>query len=268
MKKVDQADRAFVTSPQEIDWEKIAPRDAYRQQRVREMLQAGDVETARDFSNAALIMQHGDKPSDYLLAHELGSIAGYLGAFGTLPALAEDRWLESLGRLQRWGPQFTFEGAVKPIDSRTPTVTDHMRKDLLLPTLDQINRLGMQANMADIENRLFYLERRMDPKLWKSSKILSGKVGIGAVLKAVRNGELNTADDYVNAAEALARSHDAQEILLAHELSMIAMLRRSPRAPQVFTRTLDAYLAATGLPKRYAKGAISRSSARVLAPRS
>jgi len=210
-------------------------------------------------------MQHGNNPSDYLLAHELASIAGYLGAFGSLPVLAEDRWLEALGRKQRWGSQFNWDGQAKPVDNRGAVVTDHMRKDLLLPTLAQIARLGMQATMSDIENRAAYIEKRMDASLWKSS--FPVKATAAAALNAVRRNELNTADDYVNAAEALSKSRDAQVLLLAHELSIIAMLRRSPRAPQVFTRTLDAYLAATGLPKRYAAGAISRSSATILGSR-
>jgi len=262
MKKVDQTDRAFVTSPQEIDWEKISVRDAYRQQRVRVLLQDGEVKTARDFDNAALIMQHGNKPSDYLLAHELGSIAGYLGAFGSLPALAEDRWLESLGRKQRWGSQFKWDGSAKPIDKQGAVVTDHMRKDMFLPALADVARLGMQATMADIEKRAEYLEKRMDASLWENAFPSKATVSVG--LAAVRRNELNSADDYVNAAEALSKSRDSQELLLAHELSMVAMLRRSPRAPQVFTRTLDAYLAAIGVPKRYATGSISRSSARML----
>lgn len=264
MTKVDQLDRAFVNSPSEIDWERIAPRDAYRQQRVREMLQAGEVKTAEDFDNAALIMQHGSKPSDYLLAHELAAIAGYLGNFGSLPALAEDRWLESLGRRQRWGSQFTWEGVVKPLDPADVSVTDKMRKDLFLPTLEAVRRLGMKAAMADFDGRIEYIKRRMDPKLWKNSKTLAIRPSVKKALDAVRRGEINTAEDYVNAAVALSSSRDASTLLLAHELSMIAMARRSKHAPALFMRTMDAYLTATGLPKRYAQCAVSLSSSRVL----
>jgi len=264
MCKVDQSDRHFVTSPQEINWEKVSVRDAYRQTRVRTLLQEGEVKTATDFDNAALIMQHGSRSSDYLLAHELGAISGYLGNFGTLSSLAEDRWLESLGMKQRWGSQFDWDGNLKPMETIGAVVTDHMRKDMLLPTADAVLRLGMKATMDGFDARLAYISRRMDANLWKSSKTLQGKVTVAAALKLVRDGKLNTSEDYANAAAAISRSSLADELLLAHELSVVAMLRRSKRAPELFMRTLDAYLVATGLPKRYATGSISKSSARVL----
>jgi hypothetical protein len=147
LRKVDQSDRHFVSSPEEIDWHRIGVRDEARQQRVRELLMKDEVKTARDFDNAALIMQHGSKPSDYLLAHELASIAAYKGKFGSLPALAQDRWLNSLNRPQRWGSQFDWDGKVRSIPKTAAPVTDQMRRDLLLPTLEEISKNGMQASM-------------------------------------------------------------------------------------------------------------------------
>jgi hypothetical protein len=264
LKKVDQTDRAFVSSPAEIDWERVSVRDAARQNRVRELLMADQVRTAHDFDNAALIMQHGSKPSDYLLAHELASIAAYMGKFGSLAALAEDRWLVSIGRTQRWGSQFDWDGNVKEIATSQAPVTEQMRRDLLLPTLAEIRQSGMQATMANLDERIAYLERRLDKSRWKPSKELAGRPGETQALIAVRKGQLNTPEDYVIAANALLSSKEPDVLLLAHELSVIAMARRSPRALRLFTVSLDRYLAVIGLPPRYRRGQIAPGVAREL----
>ena len=264
LKKVDQSDRHFVSTPQEIDWENISKRDAARQQRVRELLLADQVHTARDFDNAALIMQHGNKPSDYLLAHELASIAAYKGNFGSLPALAQDRWLDSIGKQQRWGSQFDWEGKVKPLQTKGVVVTDQMRRDLLLPALDEIQQLGMKASMANLKEKIAYIELRMDNSRWQSSKLLANKPSIAEALSAVQRGELNTAEDYANATIALATSQKPDELLLAHELSIIAMARKSPKAPRLFARTLDRYLASIGFSPRYLRGQVAPGVAREL----
>lgn len=251
LRNADQADRHFVSTWLEIDWQRIGKRDAARRNRVREILTADQVHTATDFDCAALIMQHGDRPSDFLLAHELASIAAYLGKFGSLPALTEDRWLNSLDRPQRWGSQFKIDGSSRPIDTLSPTVTDSMRRDLLLPTVEEIKLHGMKASMANIEEKINYIESRMDKSRWKDSVRLTGSSSIEQTLTAVNQGELNTANDYVRAAQALIKSKNPTVLLLAHELSLIAMARRSPDAPRLFAKSLDLYLAATGLPKRY-----------------
>ena len=263
LKKVDQADRSFVSSPSEIKWELVSVRDAARQQRVRELLLADQVHTAQDFDNAALIMQHGSRPSDYLLAHELGAIAAYMGNLGSLPALAEDRWLESIGRQQRWGSQFDWDGNVKEMDTTGAVVTDAMRKDLLLPTLDEIRRLGMKASMNDIEAKLEHVQRSLDKSNWKPNLELRRGVPPRRALEIVRS-ELSCPEDHVNAAEALLKSRDAKELLLAHELSLLAMSRHEKRAPQLFAKTLDAYLGATDLPKRYFHGGVAPGVRRAL----
>jgi hypothetical protein len=263
LKKVDQADRSFVSSPSEIKWEIVSVRDAARQQRVRELLLADQVRTAQDFDNAALIMQHGSRPSDYLLAHELGAIAAYMGNLGSLPALAEDRWLESIGRQQRWGSQFDWDGNVKEMDTAGAAVTDGMRSDLLLPTLDEIKRLGMKAAMNDIDAKLERLQGSLDKSKWKPNRELRKGVSPRRALQIVRSG-LSGPEDYVNAAKALSTSRDPKELLLAHELSLLAMSRHDERAPQLFAKTMDAYLAATGLPKRYAVGGVAPGVRRLL----
>lgn len=257
LRKVDQSDRHFVSSPQEIDWERINRRDAARQQRVRELLLTDQVRTGRDFDNAALIMQHGNKPSDFLLAHELASIAAYKGAFGSLPALAQDRWLDSIGKQQRWGSQFDWNGNVKRLQLQGACVTDQMRGDLLLPTLEEIKQHGARAPMTNIEEKIEHIQRRMDAKQWTNT--FAKQPSISEALRVVREQKLNTTNDYVLVAEALSKSRNADEILLAHELSVIAMARRDPSAPKLFAKSLDKYLSMIGLPNRYMSGRVSSS---------
>ena len=262
LKKVDQSDRHFVTSPQEIDWERINKRDAERQQRVRELLLADQVHTARDFDNAALIMQHGNKPSDFLLAHELAAIAAFKGNFGSLPALAQDRWLDSIGKPQRWGSQFDWDGNVKPMHEAGAVITDQMRQDLLLPTAAEIKQHGMKAPMMNVETRIAYIEKRMNSKLW-SDTFVSPPSRIEA-LRVVREQRLNTTRDYAYAAEGILQSKQADHLLLSHELALIAMARKHPDGPRLFARSLDAYLLSIGQKKRYKTGIVAPGVARVL----
>ena len=262
LRKVDQSDRHFVSSPQEIDWHKIGVRDQARQQRVRELLLSDQVHTARDFDNAALIMQHGSKPADYLLAHELAAIAAYKGNFGSLPALAQDRWLDSIGKQQRWGSQFDWEGNVKPLQSKGACVTDQMRRDLLLPTLEEIQTHGVNAPMANIKEKVAYIEKRMDATQWTHT--FHSRPNLKSALKAVAEQRINTSRDYAYAAEAILKSSKTDELLLSHELALIAMARKHPDGPRLFAASLDAYLSAIGQQKRYAGGRVAPGVARAL----
>jgi hypothetical protein len=201
LRKVDQSDRHFAASPQELDWERISKRDAARQQRVREILLADQVHTARDFDNAALIMQHGSKPSDYLLAHELAAIAAYKGNIGSLPALAQDRWLNSIGRQQRWGSQFDWGGMVKPMQQTGAVVSDQMRKDLLLPTAAEIEEHGMRASTQDVDAKIGYIQKRIEAREGPTQKELVG-ASVEVALQRVREQTLVTANDYAAAAKA------------------------------------------------------------------
>jgi hypothetical protein len=255
LRKVDQSDRHFVSSPQEINWERISKRDAARQQRVRELLLADEVHTARDFDNAALIMQHGNKPSDFLLAHELAAIAAYKGNFGSLPALAQDRWLDSIGRQQRWGSQSDWEGRKKPMPKTGAVVTDQMRRDLLLPTLAETEKYGMRASTQDIDEKIEYIQKRLDAREGPTQKELI-RASVEAALQIVREEKLVTANDYAAAAKALLKSSKPDQLLLAHELSVIAMAWRSVEGPRLFAETLDRYLAAIDLPLRYSVGSV------------
>ena len=61
----DQADR----QSKAIDWAAVAPRDRARLARVKELYASGTIRTAEDYYHAALVLQHGEAPEDFLLAH-------------------------------------------------------------------------------------------------------------------------------------------------------------------------------------------------------
>src|SRR5262245_1924391 len=125
----DQADRA----PDTIDWSVVGPRDRARQGRVKEMLAGNALHTANDYYHAALILQHGDVPEDFLLAHELCVVAILKGRndreTAWLAASAEDRYLMNIDRPQRFGTQFRSEnnGPVR-LYKVDESVTDELRR--------------------------------------------------------------------------------------------------------------------------------------------
>jgi hypothetical protein len=94
-----------------LKWEQIDKRDEYRRKLVRSLLDQGRVQTAEDFYDAAFIFQHGQQPSDYLLAHILATEAIALGDRSAIwiSAATLDRYLQSSGQKQIFGTQYSDE---------------------------------------------------------------------------------------------------------------------------------------------------------------
>jgi hypothetical protein len=84
------------------------PMNALRRKRVHQRLDEGALRTARDFSDAAIIFQHGQEPEDYLLAHVLAMIAVAKGDKNgrEIAAITLDRYLQSIGQAQIFGTQY------------------------------------------------------------------------------------------------------------------------------------------------------------------
>ena len=144
MEREDQADRRGT-----IDWAKVSPRDAERRRRTLALYRAGRTVTGADFVHAAMILQHG-AGDDGLLAHELcvaalakgGLSAGDRGLAVWLAAAAEDRWLDGIGRRQRFGTQYKSvvgpdgePGKMALVPVEAPGVTDAHRRVMGCPTL-------------------------------------------------------------------------------------------------------------------------------------
>ncbi len=139
----DQADRAQDPSR----WTKtqisaFVARDAARRAKLSKLLNAGAAKTVRDYWSAALVFQHGLTATNYARAHALAKKAVSLRPDWCLAlkmtALTEDRHLESLGKLQKYGTQYRCpEGQFShcpraPVD---PAVTDAEREALCVPPL-------------------------------------------------------------------------------------------------------------------------------------
>jgi hypothetical protein len=142
LKKQDQAARSGGVNG--IDWKKVASQDAERRRRVAEILREGEVRTAGDYFNAALIYQHGQTVDVIRLAYSLANVAATLDPENKmarwLTVAAWDRIMMRFGRPQWYGTQFN-----KPKDSETwqlymldeTAVSDEDRKALGVPSLEE-----------------------------------------------------------------------------------------------------------------------------------
>lgn len=105
-----QADQGDRTSGS-IDWSVVGPRDKARQQRVKELMDAGAARQSADYFHAAMVYQHGDTPAHYDQARRWALRAVELdpGNKGArwLACAAEDRYLHNIGKPQVWGTQYT-----------------------------------------------------------------------------------------------------------------------------------------------------------------
>lgn len=142
LEEADQSDRA--SGSNKIDWDVVGKRDAARRSRVSEILKAGEVRTADDYFNAALIFQHGDAVEDIELALALATIASRLDSSNrdakVLSAQAWDRILVKRGKPQWYGTQF-FKNKVTGKWEMSPTdptaVTDAQRDAMGIPTFSE-----------------------------------------------------------------------------------------------------------------------------------
>lgn len=151
MYQEDQSDR---TPPagKSIDWNVVAPRDKARLARVKELYAQNHLGTGNDYFHAAMILQHGGTPEDYLLAHEFCVVAIIKGKNdkGTrwLAAASEDRFLMNIGRTQRFGTQYRSDSPDGPLllYKVDASVTDELRRALNVPTLAEAKAREAELN--------------------------------------------------------------------------------------------------------------------------
>lgn len=146
----DQADRT--PGPNKIDWRVVGKRDAARRARVMQLLDAGQLRTAEDFSDAALIFQHGDSVQDTQLALALATVASRMDPANRdakqLVADAWDRIMVRSGKPQWYGTQFarsktTGKWELYPTDPNA--VSEAQRTAMGIPTLEE-----NKAHLAEI----------------------------------------------------------------------------------------------------------------------
>lgn len=159
-------------SPQELD-----EGDINRRTEVLGYIANGQVHAARDLVYAAYIFQHGDCSEHYRLGNRLAQLAmdaGYLDA-RWIYAATLDRYLMSLGELQKYGTQYTWrEGKYElyPVD---PTTTDTERAKYNVPPLN--SRGVVEDGGGTVQRR--WLET------WWLTLIGAGFAGLSAIVGIV-----------------------------------------------------------------------------------
>ena len=114
--------------------------DRKRLARIKEIVTGPTLQTANDFFNAALTMQHGSTVLDIVMAHELAVssvLRGDTKSARWLAAASYDRMLRYGGHRQRFATQYDMEG-LQRVD--TDGINDRMRQAMKCPTLAQAKK--------------------------------------------------------------------------------------------------------------------------------
>jgi hypothetical protein len=139
----------------------ISPEEYYRhgnarRVEIRKLLEEGKITSGEDFSDAALIFQHGQTPEEFLFAHVLALEALIRGgsAGKWIVAATLDRYLQAVNQPQVFGTQYPADKAAgntpKPrVDPRVWNVLrtqqpydakllpDAVRRDFCVPDVGQ-----------------------------------------------------------------------------------------------------------------------------------
>lgn len=121
----DQRDR---TGTRGKPWpQEITDRDRVRRAQTLAILKAGRVRSGTDFSNAALIFQHGESEDDFRLAYSLAWTAYSMLEDGTprqfagwLSAAAWDRLMIVKGKKQWYGTQYARDAITNQLGDKLP----------------------------------------------------------------------------------------------------------------------------------------------------
>ena len=157
----------------------VAKNDVPRRKRVRELVEAGALQTSEDYVRAAFIFQHGGEPSDFLVAHVLGIIATKMDGSGAwISAASLDRYLLNTGKPQIFG--LALDDHV-PFD-RT-LLTDRIRVEVCAPSI--ADRAKFMASIAkDPEHPLV-----VDPCMPDQNALLRSLVGKWMLTLRTATGE-------------------------------------------------------------------------------
>jgi hypothetical protein len=216
----------------------VSRRQAERRDRVLEIVAAGQLASLEDWDHAAVILQYGIDPEDFLLAHALAIPPGIedLSLSRQLVAATLDHYLQSTGRAEVFG---------------TMSAT---------PSAEGLLRIGPAGEPApDSLRRLFQLDRLpgrgkkgKGPPAKGLAKIPTSGPGsdpaewLPSVRAIVAGGEIESAKDYAAAARLLLGSPEESDLLLAHVLALAAAFEEHEEGMSLAAETLDRFLIATG----------------------
>jgi hypothetical protein len=161
----------------------ISPEDYYRhgdsrRAEIRKLLEEGKVNSGEDYSDAALIFQHGQTPEDFLFAHILATQALMRSGSGDkwIAAATLDRYLQSINQPQVFGTQYTGDKSAvntpKPqVDPRVLNIqrTQQPYNSKLLP--DSVRQDFCVPDVSQQENNLaiFNTGHRPEGKLMRAT---------------------------------------------------------------------------------------------------
>lgn len=137
--ELDQAAR----QAKNIDWESLAKEDLERRQKVLEMLSIGEIKSANDYFNAAMIFQHGDSKEDIRIAHSFATLASVLDEnlklSHWLKAATWDRLLLRFDEPQWYGTQYirNESGGIELYLVAPDIISDEERTNWGVPTLEE-----------------------------------------------------------------------------------------------------------------------------------
>lgn len=148
----DQKDRELVyDSPQAV--QRLKDHDAARRKHVYMMMELGEIRTMRDLYHAAVLLQHGESPADFMTAHRLAVVAAIMGhkTARWLLAASLDRFLMAIGQPQVYGTQFEYNAPETRYQLRLPILEsvflDFEKEMLGVPSVsERLKQLNSRAS--------------------------------------------------------------------------------------------------------------------------
>jgi hemerythrin len=272
----DQKDR---TTPN-IDWDKVSAHDKEHRRLSHRILEAGALQTAQDFQDAAFIFQHGETPQDYMLGHILAMAATSKGSsLGRWIAAATlDRYLQMVSQPQVFGTQYvTKDPKAQPLVTwQEPydkdLISDALRQEFCVSTYahQQENVVAMNQNKdmpygdtcrkaapaspaagASPIHPLFeedQKDRATANADWDkvSAHDTEHRKLVHQMLEA---GALKTGQDFEDASFIFQHGDKPEDYLLAHILALAAMEKGDAKARWIAAATLDRYLQSVKQPQ-------------------
>ena len=259
----DQSTRGTMTQEAGFDWQTRARQDHQRNQRAKTILAACELSSGADFLHAGMVFQHGTTPQDALLAHELAVIAASKGDVRG-PALAAkglDRYLRGIGALQRFGTQFEQinDGPVK-LQPTNPDVPAALFGVFGVPDPSHVQSTAVTGHHQDKENQelaRLAAEANADSNFSDPAKVDWAAVNRRALARFARvkallaSGMMLSADDFSHAAMLAQVASEPDDLLLAHDLAVVAVIKGDAHALPLAARSMDKYLVRTDRPQRF-----------------
>lgn len=158
LEEEDQADR--ILPYDQVDWNKVNPRDLERRIRVAAIFAEGCFKSAADYGNAAMVYQHGTAADHYYQTFLWASRAVQLGDDSRrwLTAAGLDRYLVKIGQKQLFGTQFSKDSTgrwcIQPVESSFPEKRrkEWVKLNLRDATANFIKALNLNLAVDDIRD--------------------------------------------------------------------------------------------------------------------